>query len=343
MKKSKFLLSVALLGAIIIGSGPARSQPVIEIMSGSVGKDGQPSTYLKMVREMGDQCSDVPGFPKFQEVPTAGSNASFAALLENQVPLIAGQGDVAHWLKRTQNLTSVRLIAPLHREAVHYVVKADAKVGSWFSGAAFWDKSDKTLRTVEQLNGGKVGVINGSGAYTTARLVRDAGALPYSVETFEDEAKMRAALDKGEVNAVVYVGGAPLASIAALPRGQYRLLSVGPESVKKMSEAYEPINVDYASLGAGGSAATVATRAGLFAWNYKGAKWQGIFSAIQTCLRDRLEDIKETPKTHKAWRDVVLEKNIWERWEAPAGMVPAATVAPAAPAPVAPAKGKKAP
>jgi TRAP-type uncharacterized transport system substrate-binding protein len=180
---------------------------------------------------------------------------------------------------------------------------------------------------LEDLQGMKVGAWGGS--ITTASAMNVFGnvgmhIVPFTMDKPADAAK--AALDKGEIDVILAVGGQPLGFVKALTPA-YRLLEISAASSSKMS-FYVPVRVNYTNMNA--SVGTIAAQSYLVTRNIRSAATKAELSALKACISEKLDDLVDG-KFHPKWREVKIDApTVWARYETLSPLV--ATVPTQAPA-----------
>lgn len=125
-----------------------------------------------------------------------------------------------------------------------------------------------------------------------------------------------AALDKGDIEAAIFVGGAPLGTISKLGP-QYKLLPVPAPVLEKLKGVYRPARLNYQKMGATG-VATVATDALFVTREYKTPKMTDGLAKLRACATESIDELRETTGTHPAWQGVNAEnRGKWPWYELP--------------------------
>lgn len=265
---------------------PAKAQTTLKVATGS-----PKGTYSAMFKEVYGVCGSEVGMV---EVPSAGSQDNINQLVGNQVNAAFVQSDVLYLRSRTEELGNVKTLIALHPEQVHFVAKADTKVGGrmGFGGDA--------LTSVTQLGGLKVGAAGGSSV--TSQVIRLQAEIPYSTVIYNNDDETQKALADGKVDAAIFVGGAPLSRISALG-ADYRLLSIPSGTVEKLKGVYKPARLNYPKMGAAG-VTTVSTDALFVTREYKTERMIRSLANFRACATSKIEELKETTGTHPAWQAV---------------------------------------
>jgi TRAP-type uncharacterized transport system substrate-binding protein len=322
--KTKMLLS-AVATLLLASALPALAQ--VKAATGS--KTG---SYSKMLNQALQRCGSTVAIA---EVNTNGAVENLDLLLGNAVNVAFLQTDVLFYTAKVTNmdLSEVKTLAVFHPEEVHFVTPAQSKTAQIVDvqekGRLYGTNVVKRSQAIEfnsvtDLANYTVGVPQGSGASVTAKLIRLQSEIPFKVrDDFKSNDEVLAALGRGEIQAGLFIGGAPLGTVADLPAGQWKLLTLSEEVVKRLSGAYKPALVTYRNLNALGQK-TVATNAVLATRTYKTPKMYEQLVALRQCILDNLDDLRETTGTHPKWQAVpqgqmtnVQARGTWPWYEPP--------------------------
>lgn len=235
-------LAIAALAAMGMASPPgdAPERVAFQIATGSSS-----GTYFPIGQMLASLISHPAGVARCEEEgrcgplgliaaarASEGSIANVRAVNEGRVTSGLAQADIAAAaaagtgaFKETGKAENLRAIAALFPETVHIVVFADSPITS-----------------IKDLRGKRVSIdAAGSGTNATARLVLSAFKLSQKRVTFAFENAERSLemMQKGELDAFFFVGGAPLGVVEELAaQGKIRLLPVeGKEIDKLVTEA----------------------------------------------------------------------------------------------------------
>lgn len=296
MKKS-IIVTLAMLATL----GVAHAQQ-LKVATGSAS-----GTYSRMFKELSTQCSQT-GLTLVEQ-NTSGSVENINLLTGNQVNAALVQTDVLFFRARNEDLGNVKTLLAFHPEEVHFVALANKKVGGrlGFGG--------NPLVSVEQLEGLKVGAAGGS--YVTAQVIRLQSEIAFTVVQFDTGDNVLAALNSGDVDVAVFVGGAPLGNIQALG-ASHRLLTFSERTQSKLKQVYQPARVSYAKLNGGNAVQTVATDAVLVSREYRTEKYVNGLASLRSCFYKTLDELKETTGTHPKWQAVNPEnKGKWSWYTLP--------------------------
>lgn len=295
-----FAAFLAVAAAALMAT-PAYTQTTLKVATGSTK-----GTYSAMFREIYQVCGSDVGMV---EVPSSGSQENINQLVGNQVNAAFVQSDVLYLRSRTEELGNVKTLMALHPEQVHFVAKADTKVGGNLVGMG-----KVPLTDITQLVEKKVGAAGGSSV--TSQVIRLQSEIAYSTVIYDTNDAAKKALDEGKVDAVLFVGGAPLGAVAGLG-ADYRLLSIPPATIEKLKGVYKPARLNYPKMGAAG-VTTVSTDALFVTREYKTDKMVQSLARFRACALGKVEELKETTGTHPAWQAVDPgNKGKWPYYELP--------------------------
>lgn len=306
MKRYFAMLLSAVLAIPALAADPG--QIVIATGSGA-------GTYNKMLAEFAPLCTGV----TIVGQTSAGSVANLDALIGNQINAAFVQEDVlfSRAMKPGANLGNVKSLFAFHPEEVHFVALAQSKVlveGDGVLGR--FKKQPKVFTSVTDLESFRVGAVAESGSAVTADLFRRQSEIGYKVVEFDKVDTLVGALTRGEVEAIVLVGGQPLGDVAKLGP-EFKLLTVSEAIQKRVSGVYAPANVSYSKMKASG-VPTVATRAVLATRSYKSGPMLASIAAVRACLMANVASLQDTTGTHPKWQQVdPADHGRWAWYELP--------------------------
>ncbi len=235
-------LALALFGAAAMTSPPGDAPERIAFQIATGSSSG---TYFPIGQMLASLISHPAGVARCEEAglcgpvgliaaarASEGSIANVRAVNEGRVTSGLAQADIAAAaaegtgaFKDSGKAENLRAIAALFPETVHIVVF-----------------SDSGIEAIKDLRGKRVSIdAAGSGTNATARLILNAFKLTDKRVTFSFENAERSLemMQKGELDAFFFVGGAPLGVVEELAaQGKIRLLPVrGPEIDKLITKA----------------------------------------------------------------------------------------------------------
>ncbi|MBP8272354.1 MAG: hypothetical protein KAX42_10830, partial [Sphaerotilus sp.] len=162
-------------------------------------------TYASMFKDLAGVCGTATGLP-LVEKPSSGANESVDRLLRNEVSAAFVQTDVLHARRTTEDLGIVRALVALHPEPVHLLALTAPLVEGGVLGIG---GRSVPFNTLGDLAKRRVGVWGG--AVVTARLIQLQAEVDYRVTEFNGPEDAMQALRARQIDAVLAVGGAPLA------------------------------------------------------------------------------------------------------------------------------------
>ena len=253
-------------------------------------------TYASMFKDLAGVCGTAAGLP-LVEKPSSGANESVDRLLRNEVSAAFVQTDVLHARRTTEDLGGVKALVALHPEPVHLLALTAPLVEGGVLGIG---GRSVPFNTLGDLAKRRVGVWGG--AVVTARLIQLQAEVDYRVTEFNGPEDAMQALRARQIDAVLAVGGAPLAWMRGLDRS-VKLLSVPEPWAGKLRHVYRPAKLSYSHLGAQG-VATVATEAVLAVRDVRSAGAAAPLLKLRTCLQQQLDPLRDTVGHHSAWSQV---------------------------------------
>lgn len=305
MKKLWNFLVIALSAAVAVSCAmaPASAQ-TLKVATGSA-KLTYSTLYKEMVNACGTEVAMV-------EINSSGSMDNVDKLLGNEVNAAFVQSDVLYLRSKTEELGNVKTLLALHNEQVHIVARVNS--GLTTGGVMGVGSKEVVLTDLSSLSGMKIGASGGSAV--TAKVIRLQSEIAFNVVEFPTNDAVIAALSKGDIQAGLIVGGAPLGLVNGLGP-QFKLLPISPVVVDRLKGVYRPARLNYSKLGAAG-VATVSTDALLVTREYKTAKMIDSLAGFRSCVLGKADDLKETTGTHPAWQAVdPANKGKWVWYELP--------------------------
>lgn len=303
MNSNRSFLAAALAAVIALAAIPAQAQTrSIKIATGGAG-----NTYSTVFRELAAACKDS---LQLVELNTTGSLANLDALTGNQVNGAMMQIDVLFSQAQTQNLGAYKTLVNLFPEDIHVVAPAVSMTkaaGSGIGVGSFTIKDKPAVfTTFSDLAGYRVGAAGGS--IRTANLIRLQSQIAFNVVELADNKAVQAALDAGQIEAAIYVGGQPLGSVKDLGPG-YKLIGFNEAVQGLLKNIYKPSTLNYNKMGkAGLGVKTIATEAALVVQTYKTPAMVAALSEFRQCAMAKADELKEELGTHPAWKHVASDQ-----------------------------------
>lgn len=268
-----------------------------------VADNSSSGTYAAMVQQINQVCAT-----DMSEIKsTGGAVGNLEALTSNQCQLALMHSDVIEYRGKSDTTLKdkYKTLVALYPEPIHFLVLArPVKIGGKEIMGHVLGGNDVVLQTVSQLAGLKVGAAGGG--YISAKFIQGLGEVNYTVIKYDKGDQVMAALNSGEIQCAVFVGGAPLPNFKDLD-SNYRLLNIG-DVAAKVSTLYQPVTISYSNIQTD-SVSTVAPRCLLVARVYKTPKFVAQLAAFRRSFFQHLDEIKETPGMHPAWQNVEKDEH----------------------------------
>lgn len=272
-----------------------------------VATGGAKGTYSTMFKEINKECADQ--IPMIEQ-NTSGSVENINLLVGNQINAAFTQTDVLYYRAKTEDLGGVKTLLALHPEEVHVIALRESLLKA--GGTLGFGAKPVVFNTVADLAGRRVGAAGGS--YITAQFIRLQSEIAFTVQQYDSNDKMMAALKAGEIEAALMVVGAPAPAVTAL-NTTYKLLSFPEAVVERLKGVYRPARLNYTNVGAQGIT-TVATDALFVTREYKTAKMTEGLAKFRACALSKIDELKETTGTHPKWQAVSADnKGKWAWYE----------------------------
>ena len=301
-------LMMAVFTAVVVGAVPVGAQQPQQLLSVSSG--GEKGTYYQMMKELADAC---PG--QIENRSSNGSLDNLDRILGNKSVLGVTQFDALflRGVKEEDIKNRIRVLAVLHPEEVHFIAKSAGRSdgGSVVAGIhTGFNEHLIPLNTILDLRGLKVGYWGGSSV--TESIIAQRTGINWQPVEFTDQKAALAALKADQIDAILAVGGQPLAWVAELSR-EFKLLEV-PEYVgKTLDMVYDQKTLSYRNLNQDGVRA-LAVDAMLVTRNYQTPQKREPLKRLRDCLVENVPVIQETTDTHPKWMSVTPLKNVSSKW-----------------------------
>lgn len=297
---------ITLACAIAVATISASAQTQLKVATGA-----GTGNYSRMFKEFAGVCKDQ---IMQIEVPSKGSVDNMDKLLGNEVNAAIVQTDVLFFRARNEDLGGVKTLFSLYPEEVHVITPAVSPIKS--GGVMGVGAKSIQLNNVSDLAGRSVAAWGGS--IVTAQVIRLQSEINFTVTEVADFKSAKAALDAGQVAAIVMVGGQPMSDVAAMTNA-YKLLPFPEATVGKLKSVYVPAKLNYSGMGQGGSGvATIATESLFVTRAYKTEKYVQSLAALRGCFKANLPELQETTGMHKKWQAVNSDNSgKWSSYELP--------------------------
>ncbi len=306
------IASLAMLGAVTSASAELK-----------VSTGGPKGTYHAFFVNIQQVCGDK---VTLVEVPSKGGDANLDNLINKEAHVGFVQTDTLKFMAMKDprvNEADLQTLLPLYNEEVHLISRGASKTTGGFLGVG---GKTVVVTKLEDLKDMKVGAWGGS--VTTASAMNIFGSVgmnivPFTMENPDVAAK--AALDKGEIDVILAVGGQPLGFAKTLTPA-YRLLDISGAASSKMS-FYVPAKLNYANMNA--SVSTIAAQSYMVTRNIRSAAIKAELSTLKQCIVDNLDNLVDG-SFHPKWKEVKPDApTVWAKYETvPVQAAPAAAAAP---------------
>lgn len=334
MKKFWIVLSLlASFSATAQTPAPAAAPPTFIVADGSSS-----GTYKAMFKQMTSFCNaDTTGLA-VSELESHGAVENLAKLIDNEANGAFLHSDVIFYRNQSEKLEQrVQTLLALYPEEVHVLALRNSKAQTEGKFGGF-GKKPIDFDFLGDLKGRHVGAAGGG--VITATVINNKADLNLSVDEFANGDEALAALNSGAVDAVFYVGGAPLPNIAKLDGGQYKLLAINDSLLPRLQDVYKTARITYTKLSKD-QITTVAADALFVTKNYKTPKMVAALAKFRECFYAHLEEMKETTGLHPKWQLVdPANQGKWTWFELPTD-APSSAGTEAKQAPAAKKKTKK--
>ena len=273
--------------AVAVTSGPQAL-----LVSTGVAK----GTYAAMFRDMHRVCGpELRG--GLSAMPATGSLESLERLMDNEAHLAFVQADALHVRDKAMRLDRIKTLLVLQPEELHVITLRAASPMSALQGLL---GRGTPIRSLDQLQGKRVATWGGGAI--TARLLQVQGEIALRMVDVPGPEQAMAALVARDVDAVLAVGGAPLAWVRQLD-ARFTLLGMSDALVNKLARVYRPAKISYSNL-ADQPVATIATEAMLVTQDYRSPQLREPVLRLRQCLKQRLATLQESTGMHAGWRSV---------------------------------------
>lgn len=264
-------------------------------------------TYARFFKEITDVCNQ-PALNEWKDkngLPTSGSRQTLDLLTSNLAAIGFVQIDslfARQQFDKDDRVAGIKTLLVLYPEEVHIVAR----------------QSSGNVRDFEDLGNKKVASWGGS-LITAWTIFGRTGIRPVEIRDVGSKGWSAAkdALDKGEVHAIIAVGGQPYAAVQELGP-EYKLVPFTRYDAVK--DIYDRTTLNgYSNLSRIG-VETISTQSALVTRDYKTPERVKAVTDLRRCILDKLPEIRETTGTHPKW-ELVSAKNT-SRWPAYEAVAP---------------------
>lgn len=265
----------------------------LRIASGPAGK-----VYELMVRDIQAVCGNQ---IRICGVPSAGGLQNVSILAANEADLGIVQVDILKEMSTDENIGALQAVMPMHANLLHVLALAEGSlVGvTTIAGTAMpWSGRKQVMSKFSDLRGMKIAAV-GSAQLMAQTLDRQLG-YGMTIVAAENDQQGIEAMRAGDVQAVFTLGGWPLPAVSSLPNDG-RLILVDYDLPP--TPPFTTIRRNYQNLGAFKVTFLAAPNLLVTRPFKPGGSLGTRVGALQTCLRDRLEDLQEG-RYQAGWKEI---------------------------------------
>lgn len=229
------------------------------------------------------------------------------------------QDDLMDYLARNNPMVKkkLRALVALFGSSMHIIVKTDGFTEK--TGGVFSSGKTVVIKTLGDLKGRPIAAF--ASGVPTAAIVNERTGLQMQISEATSDAEGLKWVKEGKVAAFIAMGGMPIGWLAK-EKNDITLANVEDSYMKMLGAPYYAQKLSYKNLGVYGVTAITA-RNSLIVFDYRGPKAEKLLR-IKELLKENLEAIKESKKSHPAWQDVEnIEDVYWERYNPPASAMSA--------------------
>jgi len=271
-------------------------------------------TYQQMLAQIQTVC----GNNEFviEKIPgSGGAIENLEQLVNNKANAAFIHSDVIYAKSQTDgNYRKYKTLVNLYPEEIHIVALRTAKETT--GGVAGFGAKPVIYKSLSEMVGLNVGASGGSAI--SASILAGTGGGHFTVVPYGSGKAVLAALDSGEIQAAIFVGGAPLQNIADLKGDSYKLIPIGDSIKGKVagdSGVYKPAVISYTNLRSD-SIQTVSTSAIIVTRTYSTPEYVAPQKWFRECFYEHLTKLQETPNTHKKWSEIdPTDQGVWQWYE----------------------------
>jgi TRAP-type uncharacterized transport system substrate-binding protein len=297
---------VSILFVMILFASSVFAQSSFKIAAASSS-----GTYHAMLAEIKGVCED--DSLHIDEAPAnGGATENLEALVNNQVSAAFLHSDViVSAAEADSNYRNFKTLVALYPEEIHVLALRNSKMTK--GGVLGYGATIVNFNSLSDLAGYNVGAAGGG--VITAKRLSNAGR--FSVIAFDKGDDVMAALRSGQVQAAIFVGGAPLPNLVKLNYTEFKLLPIGDTISGSVSGLYKKTSINYTNLKSG-SVSTLAPMAVLLTRKYNTGKMIDIQAKFRQCFYNHLDELKETPGNHPKWQFIdASDHGVWDWLELP--------------------------
>jgi TRAP-type uncharacterized transport system substrate-binding protein len=166
------------------------------------------------------------------------------ALVNSKAQAAFVRNDVIFWQGQGGQLGHVKTLFTLWPETIHLISKVQIPVET--KNAIGWKSTSYlSLNTVVDLNGRRLAAVGAN--QITANVLKAQSGINFEIVAANDLKEALAALDGGQVQAVIVTAGKPAPAVEKL-NSTYKLLAIPEDVAKKVGMVYRPTTLTYSNL-----------------------------------------------------------------------------------------------
>lgn len=182
-------------------------------------------------------------------------------------------------------------------EPIHVLVLRNSKTSK--PGFASFGKLQ--INTLSDLIGPTFKVGAAGGGVKTASILSQQGGGNFQVLDMQSGAAVIPALDSGQVDAVIFVGAAPLPNFDKINKANYKLVPIGESISGRVSNMYRAAKINYPTL-TNGPITTLAPIATLLSKSFSTPEKVKGQAMMRKCVAQKLGELQDTGAPN--WADV---------------------------------------
>lgn len=276
-----------------------------------VADDSSSGTYKKMLGEIISVCgNDQFSITEAQGV-TGGAPGNLDALVNNQAQAAFLHSDVFFANSQSDpTYKRFQTLVALYPEPIHVLALRESKTSK--KGALSFGKIE--FSSLSDMSGYTIGAAGG-GVYT-AKILKGQGDGGFVVNAYNSGADAIAALDAGDIAAVIFVGAAPLPNLIKLDKNKYKLLPIGENIANKVKGVYRSASISYNGL-TSGPIPTIAPLATILTRKFSTPKKVNAQRHFRECFYKHLDELKDSGSPN--WQQVEAgDHGVLDWYEIPA-------------------------
>lgn len=295
--RSLLSVTVGLLAATFAFAQAPQIGAPVEFLIAAGSSSG---TYEQLTKELASVTNDT---VTFKIVPSHGAVENLDHLINNEAMVAMLHSDVIY--QRYSTMTNLpqryQTLVALHSEEVHLLALTNPKRSTGGKLGTSWGSQPVLITTLEDLKPGTT-VGAAGGGFVSANVIKGLLGMQYEIAQFNSGGEVLNALNKGEIDVALFVGGAPLPNLKELGP-EYHLVSVSDVTASRLKQVYHPATLTYTKMSPQGIS-TIAADCILVARVYKTARFVSALRAFRAEFYSKLPELSETAGTHPKWSSI---------------------------------------